>query len=63
MGSKARPAHNADNLTAISRLSGQCGILDFSQPHKPPGSVAGIAILCDYVYFCVLCLAVQLNNK
>jgi hypothetical protein len=37
LGSKARPP--------VSRLSRQCGILNISQPYRPPRSVTGIALL------------------
>jgi hypothetical protein len=29
----------------VSRLSRQCGILNISQPYRPPGPVTGIALL------------------
>jgi hypothetical protein len=48
-GSKAQRVRRADNLTAIyepmSRLSKQCGILNISQPYRPPRPVTGIALL------------------
>jgi hypothetical protein len=43
--SRARPARKADNLTAVSRLSRKCGILNISQPYRPPRPVTGIALL------------------
>jgi hypothetical protein len=46
LGSKVRPVHRADNLTAIMRRSSrQCGILNISQPYRPPMPVTGIALL------------------
>jgi hypothetical protein len=38
---KARPAHKTDNINAVRRLSRQYGILDISQPYRPPLSVTG----------------------
>jgi hypothetical protein len=45
LGSKVRPVRGADNLTAISELSRQCGILNISQPYRPPRPVTGIDLL------------------
>jgi hypothetical protein len=39
LGSKVRRVLKADNLTAI------CGILNISQPYRPPRPVTGIALL------------------
>jgi hypothetical protein len=44
LGGKGRPAHKADNLTAVSRLSRKCWSLDVSQPCGPPRPVTGIAL-------------------
>jgi hypothetical protein len=48
LGSKVRPVRRADNLTAIcERLFRQCGILDISQPYRPPRSVTGVTLLYE----------------
>jgi hypothetical protein len=37
LGSRARPVRWADNLTAIcEQVSSQCGMLNISQPYRPP---------------------------
>jgi hypothetical protein len=44
--SKVRREFVADNLTAIcGRLSRQCGILNISQPYRPPRPVMATALL------------------
>jgi hypothetical protein len=42
---RALQARSSDNLTAVSRLSRQCGIPNISQPYRPPRPVTGIALL------------------
>jgi hypothetical protein len=37
----------------VNRLSSQCGILNISQPYRPPQSVTKIALLC-YLLRCTL---------
>jgi hypothetical protein len=50
LGSKVRPERKADNLTAIYEpIARQCGILNISQPYRPPKPVTGTALL--YFYF------------
>jgi hypothetical protein len=46
-GDKGRPAHKADNLTAIceSIVYRECESLDISQPYWPSWPVAGIALV------------------
>jgi hypothetical protein len=39
--------------TSVSRLSGRCGILDISQPQRPPWPVTAIALLF-FFFFCVV---------
>jgi hypothetical protein len=34
---------------SMSRLSGQCGILNISQPYRPPRSVTGIVLLFFFI--------------
>jgi hypothetical protein len=50
-GGKVRPARKADNLTAVSRISGKCGSLDTSQSYGPPRPITGIASPIFYFTF------------
>jgi hypothetical protein len=45
LASRARPVRRAHNLTTIYRLSRQCGILNISQPYRPPRFVTGTVLL------------------
>jgi hypothetical protein len=44
LGSRTRPVHKADNLSAICEVTGQCEILNISQTYKPPRPVTGICL-------------------
>jgi hypothetical protein len=44
--SKVRPVRRADNFaTNCEQMFRQCGILNISQPYRPPRPVTGIALL------------------
>jgi hypothetical protein len=50
MGNIQNCDNGADNLTAIyEQMSRQCGILNISQPYRPPGPIKGIAFTCFYI--------------
>jgi hypothetical protein len=43
LGSKVLSVHRADNLApSVSRLFKRCGILNISEPYRPPWPVTGI---------------------
>jgi hypothetical protein len=45
-GSKVRWVRRADKLTSIYEpIAYQCGILNISEPYRPPRYVTGIALL------------------
>jgi hypothetical protein len=45
LGSKVRRVRRADNLTICEPIARQCGILNISQPYRPPRLVTEIALL------------------
>jgi hypothetical protein len=57
LGSRAWPAHRADNLLpSVNQLSRQCGILNALQLYRPPQPVMWVAELCtkwDCIITCV----------
>jgi hypothetical protein len=59
LGSKVQRLCRATNLPpSASRLFRQCGILNISQPYRPPRPVTGIALL-----FTFLLLHVNISKK
>jgi hypothetical protein len=62
LGSRARPVRRPDNLTAVNRLSRQCGI-NISQPYRPPVPLTGIALLYFYFSATKLMAAVLWDGK
>jgi hypothetical protein len=51
LGRRARPVREAENLTAISGLCRQCGILNISQHYRPPRPVAGLSFFSLLYYY------------
>jgi hypothetical protein len=45
-------------LPSMSRLSGHCGILNISQPYRPPRPVKGIALLFYFTYLYIHSLSI-----
>jgi hypothetical protein len=45
LGSIMRLVRRADNLSTICKPIVQCGILNISQPYRPPWTVTGITLL------------------
>jgi hypothetical protein len=54
VGSRARPVRRAENLTAVSRVSRQCGVLNISQSYRSPEPVTGITLLFFTFYFIII---------
>jgi hypothetical protein len=51
LGSKVRPVRRAATLPPyVNRLSRHCGILNISQPYRPPKPVSMIALLFNFLY-------------
>jgi hypothetical protein len=63
LGSKVRPVRGAENLTAIYEpLSGQCGIINISQPYRPSRPVTGISLIFFLLFLFLLYNSVQLGK-
>jgi hypothetical protein len=59
-GSRARPVHRADNLVAsVSLLSKQCGILNISQPNRPPRPVTEDSFTFFFYFYSKLMVTIS----
>jgi hypothetical protein len=60
LGSRARPVLKAKTSPPfVSRLSRQCGILNISQPYRPPRTVTGRALLYLIIISIIIITALQ----